>query len=386
MINSSLAIKAEVVGANDLDRVREVMQRAAKGDLEGRVTPLPEDPATRVLAESLNALLDLTDAYVRESQAALEHVARGVYYRRVMERGLLGSFAQAAGTINTATSAMGAKVAGLDGLRGSLLEISDHVASAAQELEASAQGLAGVVTQVREGASAIDQSARTTTDNVASLVSATEELTASISEVGVLAGSTSRASREVVDRTQQTADSMIQLREASDQIGEVVSLIRTVASQTNLLSLNAMIEASRVGEAGRGFAVVANEVKALARETGDATGQITRQVSSVQDLARVVTTALETVKGTIDQLSGMAEQVSVAVEQQSAATQEISAHLSQVADGAREVSGNITKVAESVGEADQAAQQMFVAAREVAGQASLLRSELDSYLGESTPA
>ncbi|RAK53031.1 hypothetical protein DJ017_00030 [Phenylobacterium soli] len=359
------------------------MRRASEGDLEGRVSPMPEDPVLRGLALSLNAQLDLTDAYVRESRAALEHVARGVYYRRVMERGLLGSFAQAAGVINQAMGAMGAKVAGMEALRGSLLEIADRVASSAQELEATAQSLAGVVTQVRQGTTAIDESARATTENVAGVVSATEQLTASITEVGTLAGSTSEVSRDVVGRTRSTADSMLRLKEASDQIGEVVDLIRTVASQTNLLSLNAMIEASRVGEAGRGFAVVAAEVKALARQTGDATVEITRQVQSVQDLSGVVTGALEQVRATIDRLAGMSEQVSVAVEQQSAATQEISAHMQQAADGARDVAGGISQVAAAIGEADNAAQNMFDAAREVADQASRLRSELDNFLGAS---
>jgi methyl-accepting chemotaxis protein len=377
-----LAFDTQLAGEDDFARICDVMRRASEGDLEGRVTPLPQDPVLHRLAASLNAQLDLTDAYVRESRAALEHVSRGVYYRRVMERGLLGSFAQSAGVINAATHAMGEKVAGLAALRGSLLEISDSVASSAQELETSASGLAGVVTEVRQSASVIGDHAQATTENVASVVSATEQLTASISEVGALASSTSQVSRDVVERTRSTTVSMNDLKEASDLIGEVVSLIRTVASQTNLLSLNAMIEASRVGEAGRGFAVVAGEVKALARQTGDATVEITRQVQSVQDLARVVTGALEQVQMTIEQLAGMAEQVSVAVEEQSAATQEISAHVHHAADGAREVAGNISRVAESMGEADTAAQQMFAAARDVAGQATLLRSELDSYLGD----
>lgn len=365
------------------EAICQVMRQAAKGDLEGRVTPLPEDPEMREMAVSLNALLDLTDAYVRESRAALQKVADGIYYRRVVERGMLGGFAQSAGVINAAMKAMADKVAGVEALRGSLMEIADQVALSASEVETSAQGLAGLVGRVREGAAAINDSARSTNQNVAGMVSATEQLTASIREVGSLAGSTSEVSRDVVERARTTAEAMNQLQSASEQINEIVSLIRNVASQTNLLSLNAMIEASRAGEAGRGFAVVANEVKALARQTGEATIEITRQIGSVQDLTRTATGAIEGVQPIVDQLATMAQQVSVAVEEQSAATQEISGHIHQAADGAGEVAANIGGIAEAIGGADQAAQEMFSAAQMVAGQAARLREELDSYLGAS---
>ncbi|ACG76859.1 methyl accepting chemotaxis protein [Phenylobacterium zucineum HLK1] len=367
------------------EAIGRVLQQAARGDLEGRVSPLPEDAEAREVAEALNALLDLTDAYVRESRAALQHVAEGVYYRRVMEQGLLGSFGQAAGVINQAMKAMGDKVAGVEALRGSLLQIADEVASSAGAVETSAQGLAELVGRVRQSAAAIDGSARNTNENVSGVVAATEQLSASISGVGSLAGSTSQVSRDVVDRARTTAQAMVELQDASEQINAVVALIREVASQTNLLSLNAMIEATRAGDAGRGFAVVAGEVKALARQTGEATVDITHQIQSVQELTRQASAAISGVQPIVDQLASMAEQVSVAVEQQSEATQEISGHIHQAAEGAREVAGEIGEITEAIGGADQAAQEMFAAAQMVAGQATRLRAELDGYLGGSAP-
>ena len=103
----------------------------------------------------------------------------------------------------------------------------------------------------------------------------------------------------------------------------MVSLISDIAAQTNLLALNATIEAARAGEAGKGFAVVAAEVKSLAAQTTNATGEIAAQIGCIQQATEVAVTSIANIRETIDRMSETSQSVAAAVGQQSIATQGI---------------------------------------------------------------
>src|SRR5205807_3727615 len=118
--------------------------------------------------------------------------------------------------------------------------------------------------------------------NVQSVASATEEMTSSVNEISRQVQESSRIASEAVKQAQQTDGRINALSQAAGRIGDVVKLITAIAEQTNLLALNATIEAARAGEAGRGFAVVASEVKALASQTAKATEEISTQIGAMQ--------------------------------------------------------------------------------------------------------
>ncbi|WP_433720704.1 methyl-accepting chemotaxis protein [Actinoplanes sp. CA-051413] len=126
------------------------------------------------------------------------------------------------------------------------------------------------------------------------------------------------ATRSAV-RAAQTAVEVIQRLEASStEIGKVVELIATIAKQTNLLALNATIEAARAGEAGRGFAVVASEVKDLANETAVATSEIGGQVGGIRSDTRNAVSAIEEMRGLIEELDRCQQVISAIVLDQQA--------------------------------------------------------------------
>jgi methyl-accepting chemotaxis protein len=110
--------------------------------------------------------------------------------------------------------------------------------------------------------------------------------------------------------------------------------------QIELLALNATIEAARAGEAGRGFAVVASEVKALAKQTAKATGEIGQQISGMQAATQDSVGAIKEISSTIERLSEISSTIAAAVEEQGAATQEISRNVQQAAQGTQQVSAD----------------------------------------------
>ena len=134
---------------------------------------------------------------------------------------------------------------------------------------------------------------------------------------------------------------------SSAEIGEVIKLITSIAEQTNLLALNATIEAARAGEAGKGFAVVANEVKELAKQTGDATEDIAGKVTAIQADAQAAGTAIAGITEVIGRINELQASIASAVEEQTATTDEIARSVNEAASGATEIASNLQDVAEA---------------------------------------
>ena len=165
-----------------------------------------------------------------------------------------------------------------------------------------------------------------------------EQVIKAIADISEQVARGSGIGREAVARANASRATINALAKAADQIGDIVTVISEIAAQTNLLALNATIEAARAGEAGRGFSVVASEVKSLAMQTGQSTGQIGAKVAVIQSTTREVVSALTGVAEAVDQLSGVNQSMSAAIEQQRAATESF-------ASGARESSGLVSDLA-----------------------------------------
>ena len=250
-----------------------------------------------------------------------------------------------------------------DNLRGTLSRISGsatQLASAAEELNA--------VTE--EGSRGLQQQ----NDEIEQAATAVNEMTAAVEEVATNAVSTSTASQQssgaAVDgqqRVSQTVEAIVQmnqdveatseqLRELAERtrdIGKVLDVIRAIAEQTNLLALNAAIEAARAGEAGRGFAVVADEVRALAHRTQESTREIEAMVNGIQhgsgqavasmhtsserarltlEAARSAGTALEEITRSISEISERNLVIASAAEEQAQVAREVDRNLVNIRD------------------------------------------------------
>ena len=179
---------------------------------------------------------------------------------------------------------------------------------------------------------------------------------------------------------EKTSQEIMRLNDLADSIGDVVSAIKGIAEQTNLLALNATIEAARAGEAGKGFAVVADEVKKLATETATKTTEIDERVITIQQAIRNTVDAVQNILRDVKDIDHATATVASAVEQQNAATSEIGRNVVEASNGTQSVSTNIAGVLEKSEETGASAEHVFASAEELENISNKLQAELDDFL------
>jgi methyl-accepting chemotaxis protein len=253
-----------------------------------------------------------------------------------------------------------------------LATISDQMRSASGTLTAAADKASERTT----GATAASNDASV---NVRDIASAAEELAISVNEIDRQIVQSHAVAAKAVEEAESTNVAVKELNEAADRIGHVVNLITDIAEQTNLLALNATIEAARAGEAGRGFAVVASEVKALAGQTGRATEDIAAQISGMQKATVRSIEALGAIERTIRDIGAISNAIAAAVIEQGAATQEIARSVEVAARRSSDTAGEVGRV----GEATDATRASAAAVKSVAGDlgtvASRIRAQVDQF-------
>jgi methyl-accepting chemotaxis protein len=258
--------------------------------------------------------------------------------------------------------------------------IVSNVASSAVQLESAAGTLTRTAETTEDLSGQAAGASEQASANMQAVAAATEELSRSVDEIGRRVRESSRIAEGAVVQAQQTDARIGKLTRAAQQIGDVVKLITAIAEQTNLLALNATIEAARAGEAGRGFAVVASEVKSLANQTAKATDEISSHIAGMQDATQESVTAIKEIGDTIGRISTIASSIASAVEQQSSATQEIARSVQSVAQGTQEVAGNITQVNRGATETGSASEEVLNSARTLSTESTRLRHELDRFM------
>jgi methyl-accepting chemotaxis protein len=239
-----------------------------------------------------------------------------------------------------------------------LLQLTDSIqntASAAHEISSTAESLAAASqeqsAQADEVANAVEAMSRTITENAMSASRTADVATKNsqmASESGKVVELTVNKMKDIAVVVKNSATNIEQLGESSKQIGEIISVIDDIADQTNLLALNAAIEAARAGEQGRGFAVVADEVRKLAERTTEATKQIAKMIKGIQHETEQAVVAMN--RGTIEVQSGieLADKAGDSLKQILTSTHEVLDMVNQIAAASEEQSATSEEISKNV--------------------------------------
>jgi len=261
--------------------------------------------------------------------------------------------------------------------------VEDHlrtVTEGAKAMHATATTLFSNSAQTSQSADGAVSASNEASTNVETAAVAADELSGSINEIGRQLANTTEIVRAAVTEAHGTNSQIKALADAAQKIGDVIKLIRAIAGQTNLLALNATIEAARAGEAGKGFAVVASEVKSLAVQTARATEDISSLIMAVQGATGSAVSAIGRISGRMQEIDSCATAVSAAVEEQSAATGEISQNVASASEGAKLVVQVLGDVSGAAAHTRESAENVLAASQAVETAAAELRREVESFL------
>ena len=252
-----------------------------------------------------------------------------------------------------------------------------NVEHSTSEMKTSAVKMRNSSTRVSDNATNVAGAAEQSLRNAQTVACATEELSASIAEIIRQVGSQASIADTARQHADLAAQTIEELTEAADTVGEMVQSINEIAHQTDMLAMNATIEAARAGTAGQGFAVVAAEVKELAGQTARVTEDIKTHVTRMQEKTNRSVTSITTVAETIHEMNEISIAVSSAMEEQGAATREIAGNVSETTQASQDVTNQITLVSGEVNESLNIAEEVTVSSATVAKQVGALQQSLN---------
>ena len=232
-----------------------------------------------------------------------------------------------------------------------LVSAATEIASSAEQMSKGAQNQSNQVNQVAAAVQEMTANIVESSRNAGDAADTSKSASAQATNGGQIVSESINGMQKIATVVRESAESIAKLAKSADQIGEIIGVIDDIADQTNLLALNAAIEAARAGEQGRGFAVVADEVRKLAERTGKATGEITQMIKGIQtetndavhsmeagiqqvDHGRELTDKAGASLNEIVTMSGrvleMIKQIAAASEEQSSAAEQISKNIEQI--------------------------------------------------------
>ncbi|MGD8779984.1 MAG: methyl-accepting chemotaxis protein [Ignavibacteria bacterium] len=341
----------------EVEAIEDVLAEADKlieanrqGDLSVRGDVNKFSGGWRRIIEGVNSILDSTVAPINEASSVLNTMAQGDFTKH-MEGDYKGDYLQIKENVNKVIESLSEVIGKVSASSNELISSAAQISSSTEEMAAGASEQSSQTTEV---AGSIEQMTKTiieSTKNANDAAAVAKSAGDKAKEGGNVVVETINGINRIADIVVESAKTIQELGRSSDEIGEIIKVINDIAEQTNLLALNAAIEAARAGEQGRGFAVVADEVRKLAERTTKATKEIetmikqiqrdtngaveaieegTREVEKGKELAQKAGTSLNEIIGNSDKVSEIISQLAVASEQQAATSESISKNVEAI--------------------------------------------------------
>jgi methyl-accepting chemotaxis protein len=361
-LNNIAATLRELIGEAQM-----LTQAAVEGNLATRGNAAKFKGGYREIVSGVNSTLDAVIEPINESTSVLAALAEGDLRVRMLGH-YKGDHQKIKTSINNVALSLSDTIARVNEAVVATASSATEISSSTGQMAAGAQETSS---QTAEIASAIEEMTKTIFETSKNTAIASEEsaLASRKAEEGTQRVSdTTRGMEQIVSATREAGGIISSLSQKTDQIGAITEVIDDIANQTNLLALNAAIEAARAGEQGRGFAVVADEVRKLAERTTKATKEIADTIRSVQKEAKdadasmtmadsAVTAGIELIRQVADSLkeilsvnakvAGLVEQVAAASEEQSTTAEQISKNIDMISNVTNESAAGVGQVAKT---------------------------------------